>query len=128
MRFVLCIIISICIFNLNFANAQIKNDKLITDVLPKVTATPSTYAPIIGKLDSSIINKTVSVEVGKFNNNMETVNLGLYIDGEFQGSEERIISGGTANFNFPSAGESYEIRMSTYSPNAGTCEYSISID
>lgn len=126
MRFLLCIIISVGIFNLNLVNAQ--ESQMITDILPKVASTPSTYAPITGKLDSNIINKTISIRVGKFNNNMESVNLGLYVDGEFQGSEEKILSGGTADFKFPSAGESYEIHMSTYSSDCGTCEYSISID
>lgn len=126
MRFLLCIIISVGIFNLNLVNAQ--DNQMITDILLKVASTPSTYAPITGKLDSNIINKTISIRVGKFSNNMESVNLGLYIDGEFQGSEEKILSGGTADFQFPSAGESYEIRMSTYSSDCGTCEYSISID
>lgn len=99
----------------------------VTSTLPAAGGSASTYAPITGTLNSSYYNKTITISVGSFSNGMDSVNMGLYVDGKFQGSEERIQSGGTASFQFPSSGNGYQIRMSTYSSNRGTCSYSTSI-
>jgi len=100
----------------------------ITDILPKVSNYPSTYAPITGTLSSSHYGKKIEIKVSDFTNGMDSVNMGLYVDGVFKYSEEKIIDGGSATFNFPHSGKSYEIRMSTYSTNSGSCYYSTLIN
>lgn len=95
-----------------------------TSKLPKAGASASAYAPISGTLGSSNYNKDIEITVDNFSNGMDSVNMGLYVDGVFQGSEESITSGGSAAFTLPGSGKRYEIRMSTYSSSPGTCKYS----
>lgn len=124
---ILSMILCTLILNINNINAKTKDDNKITEILPKAGNSISTYAPISEKLNSSIYNKTISIRVGNFSNDMDSVNIGLYVDGIFQISSERILAGNTADFAFPSNGEAYEIRMSTYSSAQGTCSYTVSI-
>jgi len=102
-------------------------DTGITDTLPIAGNTPSTYIAISGTLSDSIYNKTINVTVSNFSDDMDSVNIGLYVDGIFKGSKQSVKSGNTASFELPSSGKNYQIRMSTYSSTPGTCYYSTSI-
>ncbi len=98
-----------------------------TSTLPKVSSSPSTYVPITGTLSSLNYGKKIKIKVSDFTKGMDSVNMGLYVDDVFKFSEEKIIDGGSATFEFPHSGKNYQIRMSTYSSTPGTCYYSTSI-
>ncbi len=100
----------------------------ITDILPKVSNYPSTYAPIKGASASSYYGKNITIKISDFSDGMDSVNIALYVDGVFKISQERIVAGDSVTFSFPDKCKSYEIRMSTYSTNSGSCYYSTFIN